>query len=101
MHASFHAECHKHGPVILTLCPVGHCRDFMCSTVHPNLVGHTYMADLVIGWMQTRMVDMLENEWLAEVGGAIRPAGPADYQVSGHPTLTGSSPGCPLLRFST
>lgn len=41
----------------------------MCSRVHPNLVGHTYIADLVIGWMQDRMVSMLANQWL---GGGVR-----------------------------
>ena len=52
----------------------GQPRDFMCSTVHPNLVGHTYMADLLIGWMQTRMVGMLQGKWLRELGGADQPA---------------------------
>ena len=43
----------------------------MCSRVHPNLVGHTYIADLVIGWMQDRMVSTLAKQWLG--GGARGP----------------------------
>ena len=37
----------------------------MCQFVHPNLVGHTYIADLAIGWLQKRAVSMLLEEWLS------------------------------------
>ena len=37
----------------------------MCGRVHPNIVGHTYIADLVIGWMQSQAVGMLLDEWLS------------------------------------
>ncbi len=37
----------------------------MCQFVHPNLVGHTYIADMVIGWMQTRAASMLLDDWLS------------------------------------
>ena len=46
-------------------CVRGQARDFMCQFVHPNLVGHTYIADLVIGWLQNRAVSMLLEEWLS------------------------------------
>lgn len=36
----------------------------MCNQVHPNLVGHTYIADLLIGWMQNRAASMLVDQWL-------------------------------------
>lgn len=56
----------------------------MCSRVHPNLVGHTYIADLVIGWMQDRMVSMLAKQWLG--GGARLPdaVGVARRRVHAH-----------------
>ena len=60
----------------------------MCSRVHPNLVGHTYIADLVIGWMQDRMVSMLAKQWL---GGGVRipdALGVARRRVRSHTPLT-------------
>ena len=54
----------------------------MCGRVHPNLVGHTYIADLVIGWMQSRAVSMLLDDWLSPAPARTHePAGDIGTQV--------------------
>ena len=66
----------------------------MCGMVHPNLVGHTYIADLVIGWMQSCAVSMLLDDWLSPAAaGAQESAGDVGTQVCA------PNPAAPLLQI--